>query len=95
MAPFAVAELPLPPEAAAAQADRQAATTAQQWRLDPHYAYLVITGIKKSAYAFLEGIGPWRAAGETIRAARWIALSFDAAATLDFLFAEGMIVGVQ
>jgi hypothetical protein len=60
---FTVAELPLSPEAVAAQADRQAATTAKQCRLDPHYGYLVITGVEKSAYAFLEGIAPWRAAG--------------------------------
>jgi DNA-binding winged helix-turn-helix (wHTH) protein len=32
---------------------------------------------------------------EAIRAARRIAPSFDSAATLDFLFAEGLIVGVQ
>jgi hypothetical protein len=32
---------------------------------------------------------------EAIRAARRIAPSFDSAATLDFRFAEGLIVGVQ
>jgi hypothetical protein len=53
---FTDAELPLSPEAVAPQVNCQAASTAQQWPLDPHYAYLVITGIEKSAYAFLEGI---------------------------------------
>ena len=54
------------------------------------------TGIEKSAYAFLEGIahGAYRLE-EAIRAARRIAPSSDSAATLDFLFAEGLIVGVQ
>jgi hypothetical protein len=36
---FTVAELPLSPEAVAAQADLQATTTAKQWRLDPHGHY--------------------------------------------------------
>jgi hypothetical protein len=52
---FTGAELPLSPEAVAPQVNGQAASAAQQLPLDPHYAYLVITGIEKSAYAFLEG----------------------------------------
>jgi hypothetical protein len=78
---FTVAELPLSAEAVAAQGDRQAATTAQQWPPDPHYAYPVITGIEKSAYAFLEGIAHGAQLEEAIRAARRIARSFDSAAT--------------
>jgi hypothetical protein len=53
------------------------------------------TGIEKSAYAFLEGIAHGAQLEEAIRAARRIAPSFDSAATLDFLFAEGLIVGVR
>ena len=56
---------------------------------------VVITGIENSAYAFLEGIAHGAQLEEAIRAARRIAPSFDSSATLDFLFAEGLIVGVQ
>jgi hypothetical protein len=57
---------------------------------------VVISGIEKSAYAFLEGIAhDAQQLEEAIRGARRIAPSSDSAATLDFLFAEGLIVGVQ
>ena len=56
---------------------------------------VVITGIEKSAYAFLEGIAHGAQLEEAIRAVRRIAPSFDSATTLAFLFAEGLIVGVQ
>jgi hypothetical protein len=56
---------------------------------------VVISGIEKSAYAFLEGIAHGAQLEEAIRAARRIAPSFDSAATVDFLFADGLIVGVQ
>jgi hypothetical protein len=56
---------------------------------------VVITGIEKSAYAFLDGIAHGAQLEEAIRRARRISLSFNSAATLDFLFAEGLIVGVQ
>jgi hypothetical protein len=50
---------------------------------------------EKSAYAFLEGIAHGAQLEEAIRAARRIAPSLGSAATLDFRFAEGLIVGVQ
>jgi hypothetical protein len=53
-----------------------------------------LSGSKK-AYAFLEGTTHGAQLEEAIRAARRIAPSFDSAAALDFLFAEGLIVGVQ
>jgi hypothetical protein len=95
LAPLLSQSSPLSAEAVAAQGDRQAATTTQQWRPDPHYAYLVITRIEKSAYAFLEGIAHRAQLEEAIPAVRRIAPSFDSAATLDFPFAEGLVVGVQ
>jgi hypothetical protein len=56
---------------------------------------VVITGIEKCAYAFLKGIAHGAQLEEAIRAARRTAPSFDSAATVDFLFAEGLILGVQ
>jgi hypothetical protein len=56
---------------------------------------VVIIGIEESAYAFLDGIAHGARLEEAIRAAMRIALSCNSAATLDLLFAEGLIVGVQ
>jgi len=56
---------------------------------------VVITGIEKSAYAFLNAIVDGARLTEATRTARRVAPSFDRAATLDFLFTEGLIVGVQ
>jgi len=56
---------------------------------------VVMIGIEESAYAFLDGIAHGARLEEANRAARRIAPSFNSAGTLDLLFTEGLIVGIQ
>lgn len=56
---------------------------------------VVITGIENSAHAFLNAIVDGAPLTEAKRAGGRAAPSFDSAATLDFLFTEGLIVGAQ
>ena len=56
---------------------------------------VVITGIEESAHAFLHAIVRGARLAEATIAGRRVAPAFDSTATLDFLFEEGLIVGVS
>jgi hypothetical protein len=56
---------------------------------------VVINGIEESAHAFLHAIARGARLAEATIAGRRVAPAFDSTATLDFLFEEGLIVGVS
>jgi len=61
------------------------------WRSDR----VVINGIEESAHAFLHAIVQGARLSAATIAGRRVAPAFNSTATLDFLFAEGLIVSVQ
>ena len=56
---------------------------------------VIISGIDESDYAFLDAIVRGARLTEATRAGRRVAPWFDSAATLDFLFTEGLIVNIR